>query len=93
MLAVGEAVANAIDHGSARDDSQVVRVEAAVRGDTLIVSVSDSGQWQPGAEGYFTGGRGRGHLLMQALTDDVHIDTDQQGTIVTLVLSMLSEAA
>jgi anti-sigma regulatory factor (Ser/Thr protein kinase)/PAS domain-containing protein len=93
LLAVGEAVANAIDHGSARDDAQVVRIEVAVRGDELIVSVSDSGQWQPGAEGYFTGGRGRGHLLMQALTDDVHIDTDHQGTIVTLVLSRLKESA
>jgi anti-sigma regulatory factor (Ser/Thr protein kinase)/PAS domain-containing protein len=92
VLAVGEAVANAIDHGSERDDSQVVRVEVAVRGDELVASVSDAGQWQPGAEGYFTGGRGRGHLLMQALTDDVHIDTDQQGTIVTLVLSMLRES-
>jgi anti-sigma regulatory factor (Ser/Thr protein kinase) len=82
LLGVGEAVANAIDHGST-DDSQVVRVEMAVDGDALLGSVSDSGQWQPGIEGFFTG-RGRGHLLMRALAESVDLDTDQHGTIVTL---------
>ncbi len=86
LLAVGEAVANAIDHGSCGDESQIVRVELALRGRTIIASVSDSGQWQPGVDGYFSG-RGRGHLLMESLTDDVSIDTDQHGTIVTLTLA------
>jgi anti-sigma regulatory factor (Ser/Thr protein kinase) len=85
LVAVGEAVANAIDHGS-DDESQVVRVEAAVTDDAVVISVSDSGQWQPGIEGFFTG-RGRGHLLMRAFADDVEIDTDQHGTIVTLTFA------
>jgi anti-sigma regulatory factor (Ser/Thr protein kinase) len=91
-LAVGEAVANAIDHGSRGDESQIVKVEVALRGSTIMASVSDSGSWQPGIEGFFTG-RGRGHLLMQAFTDDVDIDTDQQGTIVTLRLTMQEAVA
>jgi anti-sigma regulatory factor (Ser/Thr protein kinase) len=90
LLAVGEAIANAIDHGSGGDESQVVKVEVARRDDDILVSVSDTGQWQPGIEGYFTG-RGRGHLLMQALVDEVHIDTDHQGTIVTLRLDRQRE--
>jgi PAS domain S-box-containing protein len=90
LLAVGEAIANAIDHGSRGDETQVVKVEVARRDRDILVSVSDTGQWQPGVEGYFTG-RGRGHLLMQALVDDVHIDTDHQGTIVTLRLDRQRE--
>jgi anti-sigma regulatory factor (Ser/Thr protein kinase) len=87
LLAVGEAVANAIDHGSGGDMSQIVRVEAALRDEGFIVSVSDAGRWQPGTEGYFSG-RGRGHLLMEALVDDIDIDTDQHGTIVTLQVAL-----
>jgi PAS domain S-box-containing protein len=85
LLAVGEAVANAIEHGSTQLDD-VVRVEGAFDGDDLIVSVTDSGQWQPGIEGYFSG-RGRGHLLMRAMSADVDVDSDQHGTIVTLRFS------
>ncbi len=83
VLATAEAVANGIDHGSSRDESQIVRVEAAVRDNHILVSISDAGQWRSGVDGYFSG-RGRGHLLMQGLADDVDIDTDAQGTIVTL---------
>ena len=83
LVAIGEAVANAIDHGSRRDETLIVKVEAAIRDGRLIASVSDSGQWLPGAEGHFAG-RGRGHLIMQSLTEDVDIDTDAQGSIVTL---------
>jgi len=86
ILAIAEAAANAIDHGSRGDASQIVKVEVASRGDGILASISDAGQWRPGAEGYFSG-RGRGHLLMQGLADNVDIDTDVQGTIVTLHLS------
>jgi len=86
LLAVGEAVANAIDHGSRRDSSQIVKIELAANDGDITAAISDSGHWQPGIAGYFTG-RGRGHLLMQALTEAVNIDTDQQGTIVMLQFS------
>ena len=83
LVAVSEAVANGVDHGS-DDEDQIVRVEATIHDGRLIVSVSDSGHWQPGVEGYFHG-RGRGHLLMQSFAEAVDIDTDQHGTIVTLI--------
>jgi anti-sigma regulatory factor (Ser/Thr protein kinase) len=82
LLAVGEAVANAVEHGST-DASQVVRVEGSAGPDELVISVSDSGEWQPGLEGFFTG-RGRGHALMSALADGIDVDGDHNGTIVTL---------
>ena len=83
VLAVGEAVANAIDHGSDGDPSQIVTVELARRASTLIASVGDRGHWQPGLKALLSG-RGRGHLIMEALADDLDISVDQGGTVVTL---------
>jgi signal transduction histidine kinase/DNA-binding response OmpR family regulator len=83
VLAVGEAVANAIDHGRDGDPSQIVTVELARRASTLIASVGDRGHWEPGLRALLAG-RGRGHLIMEALADDVDISLDQGGTVVTL---------
>jgi PAS domain-containing protein/anti-sigma regulatory factor (Ser/Thr protein kinase) len=91
LLGVGEALANAVDHGSAETDD-IVRVEAAFLEGELVVSVSDSGTWQPGIEGFFSG-RGRGHLLMRALASDVDVDTDPNGTIVTLRFARTAQFA
>ena len=83
VLAVGEAVSNAIDHGSEGDPSQIVTVELARRQSNIIASVGDRGHWQPGLTALLAG-RGRGHLIMEALADDVDINLDQGGTVVTL---------
>jgi anti-sigma regulatory factor (Ser/Thr protein kinase) len=85
-------VANAIDHGSGRDERLLVKIEAALRPADVIVSVSDTGMWQPGLEGMFTG-RGRGHLIMQASVDEVDIDTSRDGTVVTLLRRRALEAS
>jgi anti-sigma regulatory factor (Ser/Thr protein kinase) len=68
VLAVGEAVANAIEHGRDDDPSQIVTVELARRASTLIASIGDRGHWQPGLR-VLLEGRGRGHLIMEALAD------------------------
>jgi anti-sigma regulatory factor (Ser/Thr protein kinase) len=85
-LAVGEAVSNAIEHGSSNDPTHVVTVELAARGELLTASVGDHGHWVPGLEGVLAG-RGRGHLIMQTLCDDIDIDVDNGGTVVTLQFS------
>ena len=46
LLAVNEAMGNAIEHGSGADPDRVVQVEAGVRGAQLLISVTDSGRWQ-----------------------------------------------
>ncbi len=83
VLALGEAGANAIEHGSENRRSQVVSIEAARHEDQLVLAVSDSGTWKAGLEG-FLAGRGHGHVIMQATSDRLDIHHDHRGTVVTL---------
>ena len=92
MLAVAEAVSNAIDHGSVRDPSQIVTVEVALRQSKVIARIGDRGHWQPGLKALLAS-RGRGHLIMEALAGDVDINLDQGGTVVTLQFDAPSPAA
>jgi CheY-like chemotaxis protein/anti-sigma regulatory factor (Ser/Thr protein kinase) len=89
VLGVGEAVSNAIDYGSKGDPTQIVTVELARRGSSLMASVGDRGHWQPGPQP----GGGRGHLLMGALAEDVDISLDQGGTVVTLQFAYREESS
>jgi len=83
MVAVGEAVSNAIDQGRDGDRAQMVTVELARRGSKLVASIGDRGRWRHGREALLSA-RGRGHLIMEALSDEVVIDLDHAGTVVTL---------
>ena len=84
VFAVNEAVTNAIRHGKPdRDGTIGVRIDSD--GDTLICSVSDSGQFQarpedsdPLAE------RGRGFACMSMLTDQLDLSSTPRGTTVRL---------
>ena len=84
ILAVSEAATNAIEHGSAGDVDEIISLEGAVNDGRLLLAVSDNGSWQPNALDGFRSGRGNGHRLMEALTDDVAVSTDRLGTMVTL---------
>ncbi|CAN5875554.1 SpoIIE family protein phosphatase [soil metagenome] len=82
LIAVGEAVANAIEHGH-RDREGSVSLSATAVVDQLHLTVVDHGTWKtarPGAD--IT--RGRGVTLMHALMDDVSITSDDAGTTVHL---------
>lgn len=83
VLAVGEAVSNAIDHGSNGDRTQIISVELALRESELLACIGDRGRWRPGLEGLLAGG-GRGHLVMEAFAEEVNIDLDYGGSFVTL---------
>jgi anti-sigma regulatory factor (Ser/Thr protein kinase) len=82
VLAMSEAVNNAIEHGSrSRDD----RIHFAVTwdADSLRGSVESSGPWiDPTASEI----RGRGFAIMQSLTDHVEVEASQRGTKVQLRL-------
>lgn len=87
-LAVGEAVCNAMKHGSPHGGDDYVRVAFAARPDGLTVTVSDGGgnlhldqckkRRVPLSEG------GYGLLLMRRLTNRVEIHSTTCGTTVTM---------
>ena len=81
ILAVSEAAANAAEHAYGFDGRGVVRVEAWTSNDDLVASVEDAGTWrEPTSEG----DRGRGRAIIQAVTDEVTIDSGARGTTVRM---------
>jgi anti-sigma regulatory factor (Ser/Thr protein kinase) len=85
LAAVGEACANAIEHGSngaypVRASVPAFVLEGIVDDEGVCLHVRDHGRWRAPRGG----NRGRGLLLMHALSDDVVVDTDDTGTDVTL---------
>jgi len=87
-VAVGEAVANVIEHAYGIDSGRLhVRAEEDEAG--LHVIVRDTGHWRPEREE----GRGRGLPLMKALGTEVDVDTGPGGTTVRLTFPRKAHAA
>ncbi|OBH90095.1 SpoIIE family protein phosphatase [Mycobacterium sp. E2989] len=85
LLATGEAVTNAIEHGSDGEPRRTVSVEAFLREQTVAVTVSDTGRWEGDSSASLRSRRrGRGLTLIGGLAD--HVDTLRTagGTRVTL---------
>ena len=83
LIAAGEAVANAIEHGHRHSPNGTVSLSATALVDELQLTVTDTGLWktpQPSTDLR----RGRGIALMQALMQDVSIDLNPAGTTVHL---------
>jgi signal transduction histidine kinase/CheY-like chemotaxis protein len=86
LLAAGEAVTNAIEHGSRCDPRRRVSVEAFIRGNTVAITVADSGRWSGDSSASLRSyRRGRGLTLMSGLADRVDTIRDRGGTRVTLL--------
>lgn len=84
VLAMNEAVTNAIAHAYRYEPSGSVRVAAQLRDDhTVSVTVADRGRWRPARPIEGTGGRGV--LMMQECVDRVLIDRAPEGTTVTML--------
>jgi stage II sporulation protein AA (anti-sigma F factor antagonist) len=95
-VAVGEALANAVRHGSPRGSSDMVCVEVRAYADRVDVVVSDTGCGYDGAVGLardaFAPG-GRGVLFMRALMDTVEFNSAVGGgTSVVLAKRRLASA-
>ena len=83
LIAAGEAVANAIEHGHRDQPDGIVTLRATAVGDQLQVCVTDTGQWkQPQSKS--DNGRGRGITLMRALMHDCIVHHGSTGTTVHL---------
>jgi anti-sigma regulatory factor (Ser/Thr protein kinase) len=82
VLAVDEAVANAIEHsGHFRAAPVFIDVVARNNGKSIRVDVIDEGSWRPRRD---DGTRGRGLNIIDALMDDVQVAHDSGGTHVTM---------
>jgi anti-sigma regulatory factor (Ser/Thr protein kinase) len=85
LLATGEAVTNAIEHGSGGDASKTVSIEAFVRGPTVTATVGDAGQWSgDSSASQRSRQRGRGLTMINGLADDVRTVRTAAGTRITL---------
>jgi signal transduction histidine kinase/CheY-like chemotaxis protein/anti-sigma regulatory factor (Ser/Thr protein kinase) len=85
LLATGEAVSNAIEHGSGGDSLRTVSVEAFVRGDTVSATISDTGRWSGDSSASQRSLRGgRGLTMINGLADHVKTVRTAHGTRITL---------
>ncbi|HEY2449641.1 MAG TPA: SpoIIE family protein phosphatase [Mycobacterium sp.] len=83
LIAAGEAVANAIEHGHRDSPEGIISLHAIALVDQVQLTIADTGSWrppQPVADRH----RGRGIKLMRALVHDVAIDQATAGTTVQL---------
>jgi serine phosphatase RsbU (regulator of sigma subunit) len=83
LVAAGEAVANAIEHGHRDSPEGKICLGATVLADKVQLTITDTGSWkppQPATESH----RGRGITLMRGLMHNVDIQPDSTGTTVHL---------
>jgi len=83
-LAMSEAVANAIQHGSTAA-SDVVAISADLEGDSLAFYVRDTGSFRPRLppQGDLPE-RGRGLEFMGAVMDEVDLRASSEGTVLRI---------
>jgi anti-sigma regulatory factor (Ser/Thr protein kinase) len=86
LIAVGEAIGNAYEHGTAGrgDGPEPVQITVTVRvaQGTVQATITDTGRWRsPRSE---LGTRGHGIAFMHALMDEVDIASSEHGTTVTM---------
>jgi len=86
-VAVGEACANAIEHGSPGGKNNSIQVVCAFENNCLEVEVIDEGVFKPRFPAFDSqlNYRGRGIPFMLALMDEVEIKESEEGTTVRLV--------
>jgi anti-sigma regulatory factor (Ser/Thr protein kinase) len=90
ITAVGEAVANAVEHAYRGEDPGYFYLRTAADGDAIAVEVEDRGRWRPFMR---REERGRGIVLMHELMDRVRITSAQNRTVISLILNRDDSAA
>ncbi|OIQ37671.1 MAG: ATP-binding protein [Crocinitomix sp. MedPE-SWsnd] len=94
LIAVTEAVNNAITHGNRSDESKKVNVQVDKEGTKLVFSVSDAGSGfdfenlpDPTAPENLEKPDGRGIFLMKNLSDEVSFDLKGSKVSITFVVN------
>ncbi len=83
LVAAGEAVTNAIEHGYRDLDGGTITLQATSDVDLLRLTITDTGSWKPKQAGG-NSHRGRGIQIMRALMEEVDILPNSTGTTVHL---------
>ena len=83
LVAAGEAVANAIEHGHRDSPEGTISLAATALVDQVQLTITDTGSWKP-PQPTPDPHRGRGITLMRGLMHDVTINPGAAGTTVHL---------
>ena len=90
LVAVGEALTNAIEHGHDSDGGPI-DMSAEYQGGRHVFTIGDHGSWKVPVDSH--GSRGRGLTMMGQLMDEVEITQRDSGTLVTLTKFVEQETA
>jgi len=100
VMAVREAVVNAVLHGNAYDPNKHVAVSLENTGTSLVFTVADQGEGldpdkspDPLAPENLLRGTGRGIFLIRSFLDEVHFRQLHPGTEVTLIKHLAPPAS
>ncbi len=88
VLAFGEVIANAVEHGNRNDNRKIVGVEAARVHNRIEVSVTDAGNWMADSNASQRRGRGRGFAIVNAIAGSVDVSPTQIGTVVSFTVDI-----
>jgi PAS domain S-box-containing protein len=88
VLAVNEAVANSIEHGYQGRKPGKIRLKGDNDGARVRLKITDKGSWKPAATD--PGVRGRGLLLIRAVSDWLEMDCTPKGTTVDMSFGLSS---
>jgi signal transduction histidine kinase/DNA-binding response OmpR family regulator/anti-sigma regulatory factor (Ser/Thr protein kinase) len=88
LLGAGEALSNAMEHGSELNPHRTVSIEAFASGDELSVTVTDAGRWQKDSAASRANQRGRGLRLIHGLAKQSRTARTILGTEVTMTFGL-----
>jgi anti-sigma regulatory factor (Ser/Thr protein kinase) len=96
VLAASEAVTNSVEHAypeAARESTVSLEGQVVAEGGVrrVVLTVSDGGQWRPRPAS--TGFRGRGMMVIRAMTQSVEFSRTPHGTRVTMTSTPVSETS
>jgi serine phosphatase RsbU (regulator of sigma subunit)/anti-sigma regulatory factor (Ser/Thr protein kinase) len=87
LVALGEALANAIEHAYRDGTGGVIRLDITTQDDELVLTVEDYGRWRPFVR---RDERGRGFELMHAFMDGVQVRSTRESTRILLKAHLTS---